>query len=84
MGFVRVVLEKAVFDPFQGHGIAKQLMRAVIEHPDISELKLVMLATRDAHGLCQPSGFELMPGSKPVKTLFAINVELDEHEELLT
>lgn len=93
VGFARVVTDKAVFgyvadvfvlEPFQGRGYAKQLMRAVIEHPDISELKLVMLATRDAHGLYKPFGFELMPGSERVMTLFAINEDLDEHEELLT
>ena len=58
--------------PLQGQGIAKQLLQAIIEHPDFQGLRLVMLATRDAHGLYEQFGFELIPGSERVMTLFAI------------
>jgi len=43
-----------------------------VDHPDVQGLKLLMLATRDAHGLYEQFGFELMPGSDKVMTLFAI------------
>lgn len=81
IGFARVITDKAVFgyvadvfvlDEYQGKGYAKQLMEAIINHPDIKDLRLVMLATRDAHGLYQQYGFELVPGSDRVMTLFAI------------
>jgi len=38
----------------------------------VQALRLVMLATRDAHGLYEQFGFELLPGSDWVMTLFAI------------
>jgi len=81
VGFARVITDYAVFgyvadvfvlDSHQGQGIAKQLLQAIIEHPDIQGLRLVMLATRDAHGLYEQFGFELIPGSERVMTLFAI------------
>lgn len=81
VGFARVITDYAVFgyvadvfvlDPHQGQGIAKQLLQTIIEHPDIQGLRLVMLATRDAHGLYEQFGFELIPGSERVMTLFAI------------
>ena len=81
VGFARVITDYAVFgyvadvfvlEPHQGQGIARQLLQAIIDHPDISSLRLVMLATKDAHGLYEQFGFELLPGSDRVMTLFAI------------
>lgn len=81
VGFARVITDYAVFgyvadvfvlESHQGQGIARQLLQAIIDHPDISGLRLVMLATRDAHGLYEQFGFELLPGSDRVMTLFAI------------
>jgi len=66
VGFARVVTDKATFawlcDVFvlpehRGKGVAKQLMDAVMSHPDLQGLRNVMLATRDAHGLYSRYGF---------------------------
>jgi len=66
-GFARVVSDRAVFGylmdvfilpPWRGRGLSKQLMRAIVEHPDLQGLKLFLLRTSDAHGLYAQFGFE--------------------------
>src|SRR5437762_13353213 len=66
VAFARAVTDKATFawlcDVFvlaehRGKGVAKQLMDAVMSHPDLQGLRNVLLATRDAHGLYARYGF---------------------------
>lgn len=66
-GFTRVVTDRATFawvcdvyvlDEHRGLGLGKALMAAVTTHPEISGVRRMMLATRDAHGLYQQYGFE--------------------------
>jgi GNAT superfamily N-acetyltransferase len=66
VAFARVVSDRAVFaylmdvfvvPEFQGRGISKALMRAVLEHPELQTLRVFLLATRDAHGLYAQFGF---------------------------
>jgi GNAT superfamily N-acetyltransferase len=66
VAFARVVSDRAVFaylmdvfvvPEFRGRGISKALMRAVLDHPDLQNLRLFLLATRDAHGLYERFGF---------------------------
>jgi GNAT superfamily N-acetyltransferase len=61
-----VVSDRAVFaylmdvfvvPEFRGHGISKTLMRSVLGHPDLQNLRVFLLATRDAHDLYSPFGF---------------------------
>ncbi len=72
VAFARVVSDRAVFaylmdvfvvPEFQGRGISKALMRAVLEHPELQTLRVFLLATRDAHGLYAQFGFR--PLTKP-------------------
>ncbi|SCY95627.1 GNAT family N-acetyltransferase [Microvirga guangxiensis] len=65
-GFARVVTDKATFaylcDVFvcastRGQGAGKALVSAIMEHPDLQNLRRWMLATRDAHGLYAQYGF---------------------------
>ena len=65
-GFARVVTDKATFaylcDVFvcatvRGRGAGKALVSAVVEHPELQNLRRWMLATRDAHGLYAQYGF---------------------------
>lgn len=60
IGFARLITDRAVFaylaDIFvvpdhRGRGIARQLLDAIFEHPDIKNVRLFRLATRDSHGL---------------------------------
>lgn len=65
VGFARVVTDRATFawlcdvvvDPeFRGKGIAKMLVKSVVEHPELARTKMV-LGTKDAHGLYEKFGF---------------------------
>ncbi len=65
-GFARVVTDRAVFaylcDVFvlpehRGQGVAKALVRAIVDHPDLQGLRWLLLATHDAHGLYAQFGF---------------------------
>ena len=71
-GFARVVTDAATFaylgDVFvlpehRGKGVGKQLMDAVMAHPDVQGVRRFMLATEDAHGLYERYGFH--PPHKP-------------------
>jgi len=66
VGFTRVVSDRATFawicdvfvlDAYRGQGLGKWLMECVMTHPDLQGLRRWMLATRDAHGLYEQSGF---------------------------
>jgi GNAT superfamily N-acetyltransferase len=66
VGFARVISDRATFayvadvfvlDSHRGRGIGKQIMAAVTSHPELQNLRLWTLFTRDAHGLYRQSGF---------------------------
>ena len=70
IGFARAITDRATFayiaDVFvvpehRGHGVGKRLMAALLEHPDLSGIQVMLLRTRDAHGLYRPFGFEPLP-----------------------
>ena len=66
VGFARVVSDNAVFawildvfvlESYRKHGLGKQLMEAIMNHPDFQNLQRWGLATEDAHGLYEQFGF---------------------------
>jgi GNAT superfamily N-acetyltransferase len=66
IAFARVVSDRAVFayladvfvvEEYRGRGVGKALIRAIVEHPELSGLKVFLLRTRDAHRLYVPFGF---------------------------
>ena len=66
VGFARVVTDLATFaylcdvyvlEEHRGRGLAKWLMEAVVEHPELQGLRRFLLATRDAHGLYERFAF---------------------------
>ncbi|HZH10149.1 MAG TPA: GNAT family N-acetyltransferase [Microvirga sp.] len=68
-GFARVVTDKATFaylcdvficETMRGRGAGKALMSAIMEHPELQDLRRWMLATRDAHGLYAQYGFSAL------------------------
>lgn len=70
VAFGRVITDRAVFayiaDVFviaerRGLGIGKALIRAMLAHPDLRELQIVMLRTRDAGALYAQFGFQPLP-----------------------
>lgn len=65
-GFARVVTDGAgfayladvfVLDGHRGRGLGKWLVAAVLEHPDLTAARRIVLATADAHSLYERFGF---------------------------
>ena len=69
VGFARVVTDRATFawlcdvfvlETHRGKGLGKFLIRSVTHHPDLCNLRRMVLSTRDAHGLYRSYG-EFIP-----------------------
>jgi GNAT superfamily N-acetyltransferase len=66
-GFARVVTDRAtfawlcdvfVFEAHRGRGLARTMVRAAMDLPELATVRLWLLATADAHGVYAPLGFE--------------------------
>lgn len=66
IGFARVISDYATFaylcdvfiiEKYRGRGLSKWLIKAIVSHPQLQDLRRWMLATRDAHGLYRQFGF---------------------------
>jgi len=75
-GFARVIPDKATFaylaDVFvcptvRGQGAGKALVSAIMEHPELQQLRRWMLTTKDAHKLYARYGFE--PPANPERLM---------------
>ena len=88
IGFARDVTDYATFgyladvfiiEKFRGKGLAKWLMKVIMNHPDLQGLRRWMLATKDAHALYAKFGFlaldkpERIMGFKPFDEYPKIN-----------
>lgn len=82
--FARVITDRAVFayladvfvvPQFRGRGISKALMRAILDHPDLRNLRLILLRTRDAHGLYAKFGFRVPSQPEWIMELLAPDAE---------
>lgn len=71
-GFGRSVTDAATFAYFsdvfvvealRGRGLGRFLLEAMMAHPAQRDLRHMLLATDDAHGLYARLGFEAVPGS---------------------
>lgn len=67
VGFARLITDKATFayladvfilESHRGIGLSKWLVKTIVEHPDLQDLRRMVLATRDAHGLYSQYGFK--------------------------
>ena len=86
VGFARVITDFAaiahIADVFvvpehRRRGIAKLLMRAILDHPDLQGLRRILLATRDAHGLYAQFGFRPLSHPEHFMTVHNPNVYRD-------
>ena len=73
IGFARVISDKATFayladvfilEKHRGQGLSKQLMKFILTHSDLQEIRGWMLGTKDAHGLYEQFGFTPLPEPK--------------------
>jgi GNAT superfamily N-acetyltransferase len=46
-----------VIPEYRGRGISKTLLQTILDHPDLQNLRLFLLVTRDAHRLYERFGF---------------------------
>jgi len=67
LGYARVITDKAtfaylcdviVFDGHRGKGIGRMIVEAVLAHPELTTVRRHVLATRDAHSLYIPYGYQ--------------------------
>jgi GNAT superfamily N-acetyltransferase len=67
VGFARVVTDRCTFawiadvfvvDGHRGRGVGKQLVEAILAHPELQVMGRWFLGTADAHGLYSRYGFE--------------------------
>ncbi|MEO6772082.1 MAG: GNAT family N-acetyltransferase [Kofleriaceae bacterium] len=66
VGVARVATDRATFawlcdvvvsEPLRGRGIARTLVRALLDHPELATVRRWTLGTRDAHEVYRPLGF---------------------------
>jgi GNAT superfamily N-acetyltransferase len=76
IGFARVISDRAVFGyladvfvlpEFRGHGVAKAMVSAVFDHPELQALLVFLLRTQNAHELYRPFGFTELPRSEEMR-----------------
>ncbi len=81
VGFARVISDRAVFGyvadvfvipEFRGRGLAKALIRTIVEHPDVRGLQVVLLRTRDAHSLYAKVGFASIPRAEEMMARYEV------------
>jgi N-acetylglutamate synthase-like GNAT family acetyltransferase len=74
VGFARVITDHVrfgyiadvfVIEKYRGRGLSVWLMKCILNHPELKDVKAWMLATRDAHGLYSKFGFQ--PLKEPQK-----------------
>ncbi len=68
IGFARVVSDYATFawlcdviidEKYRGHGLSKELVKLVLNHPNLKGLRRICLATKDAHALYEKFNFKV-------------------------
>jgi GNAT superfamily N-acetyltransferase len=81
VGFARVITDSATFaylgdvfivESHRGKGLGKWLVGTVLGHPDLAGLRMLSLATRDAHGLYERYGFKRVADAGLVERLMVI------------
>jgi GNAT superfamily N-acetyltransferase len=79
VGFARVVTDRATFayvsdvfvlESHRGRGVGRQLMGAIMSHPELQGLRRWTLFTRDAHGLYRQCGFRESPHPERLMEIF--------------
>ena len=67
IGFARMITDYATYaylcdvivdEKYRGQGIGKELVRTILEHPELEDVKSLWLQTSDAHKLYEKYGFE--------------------------
>ncbi len=88
IGFARVVTDCINFgyladvfivESYRGQGLSKWLIKCILEHPKLRDMKAWMLATSDAHGLYSQFGFK--PLEEPHKYMRRVNPKYSQPQK---
>lgn len=83
IGFARVISDYATFayvadvfilETHQGIGLSKWLMKSILSHPKLRDLRRWILVTKDAHGLYLKYGFKPLKAPERFMELHNPNV----------
>lgn len=84
MGFARVLTDRVAFaylmdvfilEEFRNLGLGKDLVRHILDFPDLKGVRRFMLMTKDAHGLYEQFGF--VPTESADKLMERLSVPMD-------
>lgn len=79
IAFARAITDRAVFayladvfvvPEYRGRGIAQKLIHAILAHPELQGLRVIMLRSRDAQGLYRKFGFDAVPRPEELMGLY--------------
>ena len=82
IGFARVISDHATFayladvfilEEHRGKGLSKELMKHIMEHPQLQGLRRFCLGTKDAHSLYEKFGFTVIKSPERFKEILHQN-----------
>lgn len=83
IGFARMITDHATFaylsdvfvlPEYRGNGLSKWLMQCIFVHPELQDLRRIMLATADAHGLYSQFDFQAL--DHPERFMQIVNADI--------
>ena len=84
IAFARLITDRSVFayladvfviPSYRGKGVSAALMQTILNHPDIAGIDIIVLATKDAHGLYRKFGFHRMDDPDKYMAAFCHEIE---------
>ncbi|MGI4022083.1 MAG: GNAT family N-acetyltransferase [Janthinobacterium lividum] len=87
IGFARVITDLATFaylcdvfilPDYRKFGLSKWLIQTIRNHPDLKNLRRLVLATADAHGLYEQFGFTRMKNQDRWMEIFQPRIQNEE------
>ena len=90
VGFARVITDRAtyaylsdvyVLEAHRGRGLSKWMMNVIMAHPDLQGLRRFSLSTRDARGLYEQFGFQLVANPQLQMEILRRDIYLTAHSE---
>ena len=80
IGYAKLITDKATFayladvyveKSFRGKGLGKWMMNCIMNHPELQNLRMWLLHTKDAHGLYEKFGFSKPANVEKIMHIFS-------------